>query len=76
MCPLVLRHKLDGGKDEDRAVYRYVFKCPGEAAILVSGPHASHLPPSPEARLLPEVVKMYMNKEPLEYRFVYSHHLI
>lgn len=43
MCPFVLRQRMDRGEEEDRAVYRYVFKCPGEAAILVSLPYASHL---------------------------------
>lgn len=33
VCPLLLRHRMDGGAD--RAVYKYVFSCPGEAQIMV-----------------------------------------
>lgn len=36
VCPFVLRERLDNGSQDDRAVYRYVFACPGESEILVS----------------------------------------
>lgn len=38
MCHFVLRQRLDRGTEEDRAVYRYVFTCPGEAVVLVRAP--------------------------------------